>query len=248
MGDAVAAEASAVVRAFLEIKKTIRVIFAAAPSQNEFLETLSHDTRIDFSRICAFHMDEYIGLLADAPQGFGNFLRDRIFSRCPFREVNYINGLAPDPQIECRRYASLLEQGPIDLVFMGIGENAHIAFNDPGVADFNDPLKVKMVELDDQCRQQQVNDGCFTGLDQVPTHALTLTVPVLMSAEAVFCIVPAKTKADGVYNSLAGEVTEQYPASILRKHRNATLYLDGDSGARLEEIPDLGSKPYEYCI
>jgi glucosamine-6-phosphate deaminase len=184
-------------------------------------------------------MDEYTGLPADAPQGFGNFLRQRIFSRSPFREVNYLNGLAPDIEAECARYAALLKSAPIDIVFMGIGENAHIAFNDPGAADFKDPKTVKVVELDSVCRRQQVNDGCFAEFDDVPLRALTLTIPALLQAQRIFCVVPAKTKANAVYNSLSGEITETYPASILRTHGNAVMYLDRDSGARLEEIFDL---------
>jgi glucosamine-6-phosphate deaminase len=234
MGEAAAVEASAAIRKLLDEKKNIRVIFAAAPSQNEFLEALSRDKSIDFSRISAFHMDEYVGLRADAPQGFGNFLRDRIFSKCPFKEVNYLNGLAADIEAECQRYTALLKKEPVDIVCMGIGENAHIAFNDPGVADFNDSKTVKVVPLDLVCRQQQVNDGCFAHINEVPTHALTLTVPTLFNCKAVFCMVPAKTKADAVYFSLNSDISEKYPASILRKHEHAVMYVDSDSGARLK--------------
>jgi glucosamine-6-phosphate deaminase len=239
MGNAVAAEAAAHIRGLLKEQQGLRVIFAAAPSQNEFLEALAGDKSIDFRRISAFHMDEYVGLPADAPQGFGNFLKHRIFALCHFRDVNYLNGLAPDIEAECTRYAALLNSAPIDIVFMGIGENAHIAFNDPGAADFKDSKTVKVVELDAVCRRQQVNDGCFARLDDVPFRALTLTIPALLHAKQIFCVVPAKTKAEAVYNSLSGEITERYPASILRSHGNAVMYLDRDSGARLEEIQDL---------
>jgi glucosamine-6-phosphate deaminase len=122
---------------------------------------------------------------------------------------------------------------------MGIGENGHIAFNDPGVADFRDPKAVKVVALDLVCRQQQVNDGCFAVIDEVPTHALTLTVPVLFSCKQVFCMVPAKNKADAVYASLNNTIGENCPASILRNHRNAVMYVDGESGARMETIDGL---------
>jgi glucosamine-6-phosphate deaminase len=184
-------------------------------------------------------MDEYVKLPADAPQGFGNFLRARLFAKCPFKEVHYLNGLAKDPEEECRRYSELLNREPIDIVCMGIGENAHIAFNDPGVADFHDRETVKMVALDLVCRQQQVNDGCFAGIDEVPTHALTLTVPLLFGGGQIFCVVPAKNKADAVYASLNNGVGEKCPASILRNHENAVMYLDGESGARLMEIQGL---------
>lgn len=233
MGRAAAEEAAAAIRAAIAAKGEINMIFAAAPSQNEFLAHLIADKSIDFTIINAFHMDEYIGLPADAPQGFGNFLRERLFDRVPFKTVNTIDSTAADPEAECRRYAALLQAHPCDIVCMGIGENGHIAFNDPHVADFGDKAAVKVVALDETCRQQQVNDGCFARLDDVPTHALTLTIPTLTAPEAVFCIVPAKTKANAVYAALRGGITEACPASILRRHANATLYCDADSAARV---------------
>ena len=233
MGKAAAEEAAAAIRAAIAAKGEINMIFAAAPSQNEFLAHLIADKSIDFTKINAFHMDEYILLPADAPQGFGNFLRERLFERVPFKTVNTIDSTAADPEAECRRYAALLQAHPCDIVCMGIGENGHIAFNDPHVADFGDKAAVKVVALDETCRQQQVNDGCFARLDDVPTHALTLTIPTLTAPEAVFCIVPAKTKANAVYAALRGGITEACPASILRRHANATLYCDADSAARV---------------
>lgn len=233
MGRAAAEEAAAAIRAAIAAKGEINMIFAAAPSQNEFLAHLIADKSIDFTKINAFHMDEYIGPPADAPQGFGNFLRERLFERVPFKTVNTIDSTAADPEAECRRYAALLQAHPCDIVCMGIGENGHIAFNDPHVADFGDKAAVKVVALDETCRQQQVNDGCFARLDDVPTHALTLTIPTLTAPEAVFCIVPAKTKANAVYAALRGGITEACPASILRRHANATLYCDADSAARV---------------
>ncbi len=230
MGAQAAKECAAKMKELLSKKEHINMIFAAAPSQNEFLKSLYTDPDIDFTRINAFHMDEYVGLRADAPQGFGNFLKDRIFSKAPFRSVNYLNGLAPDIQAECARYSKLLADNPIDIVCMGIGENGHIAFNDPHVAFFNDPAAVKVVELDLVCRQQQVNDGCFKTLDEVPTHALTLTIPTLFSGDFLFCMVPAPTKANAVKATVLGDVVEACPASILRRHENAILYVDSDSG------------------
>ena len=239
MGQTAAAEAAAAIRECLKTKDQIRMIFAAAPSQNEFLEALSSDRSVEFNRITAFHMDEYAGLPADAPQGFGNFLKKRLFAKCPFREVHYLDGLAENPEDECRRYSKLLEKAPIDIVCMGIGENTHIAFNDPGVADFNDPKTVKLADLDLVCRQQQVNDGCFRHIDDVPVNALTLTVPCLFNCRKIFCMVPAKTKTEAVYNSLSMEISDKFPATILRRHADAVLYVDADSGARLNEVPGL---------
>ena len=177
-------------------------------------------------------MDEYIGLKEDAPQGFGNFLRRAIFDKVPFRSVHYLNGQI-EPGRACAEYAEKLAEKPVDVVFMGIGENGHIAFNDPHVADFNDPAVVKIVDLDEKCRQQQVNDGCFEALDDVPTHAMTLTIPALCRAKRLFCVVPAATKAWAINETINGEVSEHCPASVMRRHENATLYIDNDSSKLL---------------
>ena len=208
------------------------MIFAAAPSQNDVLKALADDPEIPWNRVNAYHMDEYVGLAPDAPQGFGNFLRDHIFGLVPMKSVNYIDP-TEDPEVEAERYGALLEKNPTDIVVLGIGENGHIAFNDPPVADFNDPKWVKVVELDPVCRNQQVNDGCFKSIDEVPTHALTLTCPTLTRAPYMFCIVPAPTKAKAVYATVRGEIGEHCPATILRRHDNAVLYLDEASSALL---------------
>ena len=232
MGEASAKDVSAKIRELLSNKSEINMIFAAAPSQDDFLAALRNDKSIQWERINAFHMDEYIGLDPEAPQGFGNFLRDRLFGKVHFKSVNYLNGNAKSIDAECERYTALLKKNPTDIVCMGIGENGHIAFNDPHVAFFNDPKMVKSVELDEKCRNQQVNDGCFESFSKVPTHALTLTIPALVASTYVYCIVPAKTKADAVYKTVTGEITEKCPASILKNHQEAILYTETDS-ARL---------------
>lgn len=232
MGKAAAADFKAALRKLLNEKEFARVVFAAAPSQDEFLEAVAADAEIPFERVDAFHMDEYIGLPEDAPQGFGNFLNRGIFSRRTFRSVSYINGQNADPQAECARYAALLGAGEVDIVCMGIGENGHIAFNDPPVADFADPLDVKVVKLDDVCRMQQVHDGCFAKMADVPEYALTLTVPRLLRAKYHFCVVPGSMKANAVMHMLRDEISVSCPASALRTCENAVLYLDKDSGAR----------------
>jgi len=233
MGQAAAKDIKQQILTLSEQKAQINMIFAAAPSQNEVLQALVEDRDIPWDRINAFHMDEYIGLPQDAPQGFGNFLKTHIFGFIPFKQIHYIDITATDPVKEAERYANLLSQNPPDIVVMGIGENGHIAFNDPPVADFHDPVLVKPVALDEVCRQQQVNDGCFAHIDLVPTHALTLTVPALVQAPYLFCIVPAKTKAKAVYETLRGSIDEHCPASILRTHKNAKLYLDNESSELL---------------
>lgn len=234
MGEAAAHDAILLLRRLLDEKQTVRAVFAAAPSQNEFLSALCLAKDLDWERVDAFHMDEYVGLAPDAPQGFGNFLRRFIFDHLPFGHVHYINGNADDPKAECRRYQTLLEETPIDVVFLGIGENGHIAFNDPPVADFCDPAGVKVVSLDPVCRNQQVHDGCFSRLEDVPTHAITLTVPTLAKAAHHRCIVPASTKAAAVASTLNGPIAVSCPATILRRCSDAVLYLDPDSSRELE--------------
>ena len=233
MGAAAAADIKAAILRALAKKDTINMIFAAAPSQNEVLANLASDKEIPWGRVNAFHMDEYVGLDKDAPQGFGNFLNRAIFGIAPFKSVNYIDISATDREKECERYSKLLREYPVDIVVLGIGENGHIAFNDPPFADFEDEKLVKSVKLDEVCRNQQVNDGCFAKLSDVPTHALTLTVPALMAGKELYCIVPAKTKAKAVLETLNGEITPACPASVLRTHKCATLYLDSDSSSLL---------------
>lgn len=231
MGNAAAAMISATLRRLLEQKEAVSIIFAAAPSQEEMLEALVNETGIEWSRVHAFHMDEYIGLPADAPQGFGNFLKQRIFDLLPFSTINYIDGSGTEAA--CVKYGCLLQAHPADIVCMGIGENGHLAFNDPPAADFNDPLPVKIVELDEVCRQQQVNDGCFATLAAVPTHAVTLTIPSLLQAPHIFCVVPGERKATAVYDTIHQSIQPQHPSTILRNHNGATLFLDAQSSDQL---------------
>lgn len=217
----------------LDSNKFVNIIFAAAPSQNEFLCALSKQEGIEWTRVNAFHMDEYVGLENNATQTFSYFLKEAIFDKLPFNAVHFIHGSTGDPVKECHRYADLLNRFPADIVCMGIGENTHIAFNDPHTADFNDPMMVKLVTLDQESRQQQVNDGCFNQIEEVPTSAITLTVPALLKANSIYCMVPGKNKANAVYQTLHNEVSEQYPATSLKLHSNATLYVDRDSALQL---------------
>lgn len=232
LGAAAAEILTAKISKLLKTKEYINIIFASAPSQNEFLaELLKKD--IEWTRINAFHMDEYVGLDKDAPQGFGNFLKDRLFSHVKVRQANYLNGNATDIQEECKRYSDLLIKYPTDIVCLGIGENTHLAFNDPHVADFNDPEIVKVVDLDQDCRTQQVNDGCFKTIDEVPTLALTITMPTLFKSTYAYAVVPGKFKASAIYHTLNSEINELYPSTILRKHDHAILFIDEDSASKL---------------
>ncbi len=233
MGRLAGEDIAARIRELQAEKDELNIIFAAAPSQNETLGTLIAAEGIDWTRINAFHMDEYVGLPDGDSRRFGNFLKEAIFGRKPFKNVYYINGNAADIEAECRRYTELLAEHSVDIVCLGIGENGHIAFNDPPVADFNDPYVIKKVKLDEICRQQQVNDGCFATLDEVPEYALTLTVPTLFKADYLYCSVPAPTKAKAVKAMLNDEISEACPATILRRHANAVLYCDNDSSALL---------------
>lgn len=234
MGTAAAADIETAVCEILKTKDCCNMIFAAAPSQNEVLEALAASEKIDWSRVNAYHMDEYIGLAQDAPQGFANFLRRGLFDKVPFASVNCLDS-TNEPNAECERYGALLSANPTDIVCMGIGENGHIAFNDPHVARFNDSERVKIVSLDNKCRMQQVHDGCFSTLERVPMSAFTLTIPALIAAKYMFCIVPSKTKNIAVFNTINGPISESCPASILRKKENAILYLDSDSSELLNK-------------
>lgn len=228
MSKAAAHDIAAEIRTRLAVAPGVRMIFAAAPSQSEMIEALIAEPGIDWRRVTAFHMDEYIGLSADAPQRFAVWLAERLFGRVPFAAVHAILP-DPEPRAAAERYAALLDEAPIDIVCLGIGVNGHIAFNDPPVADFADPLDVKIVELDDVCRQQQVDDDCFPDLAAVPERALTLTIPRLLRAEKLFCVVPGAHKRDAVSHTLHGPIHTDCPASVLRRHPDCILYLDAES-------------------
>lgn len=211
------------------------VVFAAAPSQDEFLAGLVAHQEIDWSRVVAFHMDEYLGLDADHPASFRRYLQEHLFRLVGLGSgrLRLIPGERADrPLRTCLDYEDLLNAEPTDVVCAGIGENGHLAFNDPPVADFLDPVLVKVVRLDAACRTQQLNDGCFDRIEDVPTHAYTMTVPALLRAPVVSVIVPGPRKANAVLNTLRGPIGEGCPATALRRHPGARLYLDRDS-ARL---------------
>jgi glucosamine-6-phosphate deaminase len=228
MGAAAAADIAAELRARLARQAGVRMIFAAAPSQDDALDALVAAAGIEWGRVTAFHMDEYIGLAPDAAERFARWLDAHLFTRLPFAAVHRIVP-EPDPAAAASAYAAALVKAPIDLVCLGIGVNGHIAFNDPPVADFADPLDVKVVELDAVCRQQQVDDACFARLEDVPHRAITLTVPRLLRADRLYCVVPGAAKREAVRRTLAGPIDTACPASILRTHPGATLYLDAES-------------------
>lgn len=231
IGEASGKAAAALIRAACA-KGGARVIFACAPSQNEFLATLVRE-EIEWSRVTVFHMDEYVGLPESAPQSFRHYLVEHLLAHIPTPRVVHLIRAEENPEAECRRYSALLAEAPIDLVCMGIGENGHIAFNDPPVADFKDPHLIKVVELDDTCRQQQVNDGCFPNFEAVPAQALTLTIPALFRGTEISCVVPGERKAQAVRDTLLGPIATSCPASILRSHSRARLHIDRASASLL---------------
>jgi glucosamine-6-phosphate deaminase len=214
-------------------KGSAAVILATGNSQIKFLEQLIPLSGIDWSRITLFHMDEYLGIDANHSASFRRYMRERVEQRVKPRVFHYIQGDAPLPLDECDRYARLLEAQPIDLCCLGIGENGHLAFNDPPVADFHDKHKVKLVQLDRACRQQQVSEGHFPNIEAVPQYAFTLTIPTLCSAQRMLCIAPEKRKAQAVFDALHGPVTTACPASFLRNQAHATLFLDSESASLL---------------
>jgi glucosamine-6-phosphate deaminase len=211
------------------------VVFAAAPSQNEFLAGLVANKDIDWTRVVAFHMDEYLGVDADHPASFRRYLQEHLFRLVGLdsSQTRLIPGERVERPLEtCQTYEDLLKAEPPDIVCAGIGENGHLAFNDPPVADFLDPVLVKVVRLDAACRAQQLNDGCFQSLAEVPLHGYTMTVPALLRAPVISVIVPGARKANAVLTTLRGPIGEACPATALRGHPGARLYLDRDS-ARL---------------
>jgi glucosamine-6-phosphate deaminase len=236
MGTAAAEKVHAEACRIVMMKDTARMVMACAPSQDDYYAALIPLVRSApevWRKVEIFHMDEYVGLTAASPQSFRSYLREHFLDHVEVAAFHPIGGEA-DPSLESIRYESLLSAAPIDIISMGIGENGHIAFNDPPVADFNDPHLIKKVELDAICRQQQVNDGCFPTLDAVPTHALSLTLPVFAGAGMLVCIVPGVRKAEAVRNTLLGPVGTACPATLLRGHKNSFLYVDADSASLLD--------------
>ena len=225
--------AQEILREALARQGAATVIFAAANSQIQALDALAALDGIDWSLITFLHMDEYLGLDAAHPASFRRFLRERVEARLRPKAFHYIEGEALQPLAECERYTQLLRAQPPDLCLLGIGENGHLAFNDPPVADFADPHLVKLVKLDPACRQQQVGEGHFANLEAVPQYAFTLTIPALCSARRMLCIVPEQRKAPAVQEALRGSILPKCPASFLRRQDHCTLFLDEESASLL---------------
>jgi glucosamine-6-phosphate deaminase len=229
MGARAAADIASEIRALLAKQEGVRIMFAAAPSQSEMLRFLTHSSGVEWPRVTGFHMDEYLDLAVDAPQRFGTWLCRTIFDHQPFGAVHLIEA-GDDPNQIASDYAVKLNAAPIDIVCCGVGVNGHLAFNDPP-ADFSDPRTVKVVALDERSRQQQVDDKCFASIQNVPTHAVTVTIPALLAARTIFCTVPGPQKNRAIRNMLEQPITSLCPATALRLHPRCTLYLDHESAS-----------------
>ncbi len=232
MGKAAAEFVAGKLREAIAEKGYANLILATGASQFAMIEQLQLQD-IDWKKITVFHLDEYKGISIAHPASFRKYLKERILDKVQPKAVHYLNGDAADVEAEALRYEALLKDHPIDIACIGIGENGHIAFNDPPVADFNDPRLVKVVELDEACRKQQLGEGWFPTFDDVPTHALSQTIPAIMRCKAISCVVPDERKSEAVYHALNGEISTACPASILRTHPGTVLYLDAPAASKL---------------
>ncbi|MDZ8241347.1 MAG: glucosamine-6-phosphate deaminase [Nostoc sp. ChiQUE01a] len=217
----------------LKEQDTAAVLLATGNSQLKFLDALIKLGGVDWSRITLLHLDEYLGISANHSASFRRYMRERVEKRITPKEFHYIEGDALQPVAECDRYTKLLQAQSIDLCCLGIGENGHLAFNDPAVTNFQDPYSVKLVKLDKINRQQQVNTGQFPNLETVPQYAFTVTIPTICSANKIICLAPETRKANVVKQMLQGAITTECPASILRQQPQATLFLDANSASLL---------------
>ena len=227
MGRIAADDAAAKICAAIAANGEARVIFASAASQFEFIEALLTHKEIDWSKVCGFHLDEYVGLSADHPASFRKFLKERLLAKlpCQVKSFTFVGGDAPDTAAECARLEAAIREKPVDLACIGIGENGHIAFNDPP-ADFETKAAYAVVALDEVCRRQQVGEGWYPDLDHVPTHAFSMTVPQILATKSIVVIVPDDRKAEAVRRTIKDDISPMVPATALRNHPDCTLYLD----------------------
>ncbi len=237
-GVAAADKAGEVLEKAIASQGHVAFIAATGASQFEFLKALTGKRSIDWQRTSMYHLDEYIGLSEDHPASFRRYLRERLIDRVHPGNVHLIRGDAEDPYAECRRLNALFPREGIEVAFLGIGENGHLAFNDPP-ADFVTEEPYIVVELDEACRQQQLGEGWFTTLEEVPRRAISMSIQQIMKARTMICTVPDKRKAEAVKHCLEGEISADHPASILRRHPSVFMYLDRASAAMLEKGPHL---------
>ncbi|PYQ46719.1 MAG: glucosamine-6-phosphate deaminase [Acidobacteria bacterium] len=232
MAAAAADRAAAALRAAVEARGRAHVVAATGASQFEFLDALVHRPGVDWARTVFFHLDEYVGLPATHPASFRRYLRERIVERVHPGTFHFIDGDAPDTQAEVARVSALIRAHPIDVAFVGIGENGHLAFNDPP-ADFDTEEPYLAVALDEACRRQQLGEGWFPRLEDVPARAISMSIRQILKTSEILCVVPDARKAQAVHDCLEGPVTPQHPASILQRHPRTTIYLDELAAALL---------------
>lgn len=235
LGQSAASTVADLMQRTIAEKGRVRMVFASAMSQTDFLKYLGEESGIDWTKVYAFHLDDYLDFPSDHEQSFSRFLIDRLFSRVKGTNFFPINSQAPDPAAECRRYTALLKEAPIDIMILGIGESGHLAFIDPPYCNFNDPEIFKTTELDEQSREQMLHDGCFQTIEEVPRKAFTMTVPACLLGMFTVIIVPTALKAKTIKEVVEGPVTTRVPASILQKKGNAWLLIDRDSGQLLKK-------------
>jgi len=236
MAAAAAARAAEALRSAIAARGRAHVIAATGASQFEFLDALVRAAGIDWSRTVLFHLDEYVGLPEAHPASFRRYLKERIVDRAHPGAFHFINGEARDPEAECRRVGEVLARHPVDVAFVGIGENGHLAFNDPP-ADFETEEPYIVVTLDEACRRQQLGEGWFARLEDVPARALSMSIRQLLKSREVLCVVPDARKARAVRDCLQGPVSRDHPASILQRHPRTAVFLDAASAALLERRP-----------
>jgi glucosamine-6-phosphate deaminase len=234
LGKAAAGDAAKLINQAIDERGAAYVIAATGASQFEFLDSLAQED-VDWSKVVFFHLDEYVGLPESHPASFRRYLKERIVSRVHPRAFHFVNGEAVDAMAECRRVGNLIAQQTVDAAFVGIGENGHLAFNDPP-ADFETNEPYIVVNLDDACRQQQVGEGWFKSIDEVPTQAISMSIKQILKSRAILCIVPDARKAQAVKASVELDVSRMHPASILQKHPRVTLYLDHESSSLLQAV------------
>lgn len=235
LGQRAGAAAAERIRALAAEHEHLAVIFATGESQLATLHTLAASPDIPWGRITGFHMDEYVGISPLHPASFQHYLRQNLVDHVAFKSFHFVDGSETKAAETCAEYAALLRARAPRLCLLGIGENGHLAFNDPAEADFNDPADAKVVQLDAVCRQQQVNEGWFASLGEVPSRAITLTIPALMRVPELILSVPGPRKAEIALRTLTEKESTACPATILRRHPHATLYLDSESAARLPD-------------
>ena len=237
LGEAAGAAGAAIIREAIAARGHARIVVGTGPSQDGTIGALTAAPGIDWSRVEVFHMDEYTGMAAAHPASFRRWLKEHVADVVRPGIVHYMQGDAADVEAECRRYGGLLRAAPVDVTFLGFGENGHIAFNDPGVADFEDAAAVKPVTLDERCRRQQVGEGHFADLASAPPAAITVTCPALVSARHLVCSVPDRRKAEAVRDALEGPLSTACPASLVLRHPECAIFLDAESASLLVDVP-----------